>query len=200
VFLVGFVILTLLMVPTGPLEMAAGLLFSRDYGLPGAVLLAVVAKQLAGAVGFLLGRTLLHSYVQKSVLPKFPVFELAMQAVQTDPFGVTCMVRFAPIPTTAKSLGLAACGVPFSSFFAASALFGLPWSAMSAGVGSGLASLPEVLDGRGEERLRAALQGWREKPLTVAMVGCLGIVVLVFIFVKSRKMYRMYQELSKKAK
>mmetsp|Transcript_85317 Transcript_85317/g.265172 ORF Transcript_85317/g.265172 Transcript_85317/m.265172 type:complete len:248 (-) Transcript_85317:127-870(-) len=199
VFVVGFVLGTLLLVPQGPMEMAAGLLFARQYGLPGAVLLSLLAKQLAGSVAFLLGRTLLHDYVQKSVLPKFPLFKLALNAAQTEPFSVTCMVRFAPMPTTAKCLGLAACGVPYSTFLAASALFGAPWSAVSAGVGSGLASLPEALDGRGEQRLREALRAWQDKPLTLACMGLAGIAVSVFLCLKAWKLYRAYRELSKKA-
>ncbi|CAE7272979.1 CACNA1H, partial [Symbiodinium sp. KB8] len=118
-------------------------LFWRETGR--SAVLAAFAKQLAGAVGFLLGRTLLRQYVKENIVAKFAVFKAVAQAVKTEPFSVTCMVRFAPIPTTAKAMGLAAVEVPFGPFLLASSLFGAPWSILSAVVGSSLASLPEAL-------------------------------------------------------
>ncbi|CAJ1403204.1 unnamed protein product [Effrenium voratum] len=198
-FLCCFVAATLVMIPTGPLEMAAGLLFSKSYGLTGAMLLAAAAKQLSGSIGFFLGRTLLREWVQETVISRFPVFKAVMQAVETEPFTVTCMVRFAPIPTTAKSMGLAASGVAFGPFLAASALFGAPWSALSAAVGSSLASLPELLEGRGEEKLRAIIASWKEQPLYVGTCALLAVLAVAFLALRTRKMLATYRELMQKA-
>ncbi|CAL1161305.1 unnamed protein product [Cladocopium goreaui] len=205
-YVLCFVVATLMMIPTGPLEMAAGLLFTRRLGLLGAITLAAVAKQVSGSVGFLLGRTLFRESAQETVVARFPIFKAVMQAVKTEPFTVTCslaltpsMVRFAPIPTTAKSMGLAASGVSFGPFLLASSLFGAPWSALSAVVGSTLASLPEILEGRGEEKMREILKSWKEEPLLLTCGALLSILAVAFLMVKTRKLLKTYRDLMQKA-
>mmetsp|Transcript_21156 Transcript_21156/g.46635 ORF Transcript_21156/g.46635 Transcript_21156/m.46635 type:complete len:247 (-) Transcript_21156:43-783(-) len=198
-YVLCFVVATLMMIPTGPLEMAAGLLFTRRLGLLGAITLAAVAKQVSGCVGFLLGRTLFRESAQETVVARFPIFKAVMQAVKTEPFTVTCMVRFAPIPTTAKSMGLAASGVSFGPFLLASSLFGAPWSALSAVVGSTLASLPEILEGRGEEKMREILKSWKEEPLLLTCGALLSILAVAFLMIKTRKLLKTYRDLMQKA-
>ena len=46
------------LVQEGPLEMAAGLLFTKRLGLLGAITLAAVAKQMSGTVKPQLGRSI----------------------------------------------------------------------------------------------------------------------------------------------
>ncbi|CAK9094354.1 unnamed protein product [Durusdinium trenchii] len=198
-YVLCFVVATLMMIPTGPLEMAAGLLFTGRYGLSGAIALAAAAKQISGSVGYLLGRTLFRESVQEAVIARFPIFKAVMQAVKTEPFTVTCMVRFAPIPTTAKSMGLAASGVPFGPFFLASFLFGAPWSAMSAVVGSTLASLPEILEGRGEEKMRELMASWKAQPLLLTFGVLLGVAAIGLLILKTQKLMETYREFMKKA-
>eukprot|EP00913_Durusdinium_trenchii_P006850 g6441.t1 len=69
-YVLCFVVATLMMIPTGPLEMAAGLLFTGRYGLSGAIALAAAAKQISGSVGYLLGRTLFRESVQEAVIAR----------------------------------------------------------------------------------------------------------------------------------
>lgn len=194
-YVAAFVFATLLLVPTAPLDMAAGLLFSRQHGLYVAVALAAVAKQVSGCAAFLLGRTLLREYVRAELLPRFPIFGAVASAVETDAFMMTCIVRFAPVPTVAKGLCLAASGVPFITFFVASALLALPWSVAGAVVGSTLASLPEILDGRGEAKLAEVLGEWKERPWVFAAAIVLTGVVLFFGCQKIRHIHGLYKEI-----
>ncbi|CAE7846342.1 unnamed protein product [Symbiodinium necroappetens] len=109
------------------------------------------------------------------------------------------MVRFAPIPTTAKAMGLAAVEVPFGPFLLASSLFGAPWSILSAVVGSSLASLPEVLEGRGDEKMRELLESWRQQPILATGLLVASVLLTALLIAKSRKMYCTYRELMAKA-
>lgn len=180
-YVLSFVAATLVMVPTAPLEMAAGLLFVKKYGLNMAIFLAAFAKITSQAIAFILGRTLLHDFVKAHVLPKFPIFSATAKAIREKPFKMTCVIRFAPIPTIAKSLGLAACGSPFPVFLVASALFGIPWSILGVVAGSTLVSLAELFDGRGEARLKEissqVLDPLKERPLVLGA----GFVFATFI-------------------
>lgn len=159
-YLITFVLATQLMIPSSPLEMAAGVLFTRQLGIFVATAAAITGKQLTGAFGFFLGKTFLRRRVREELLPRFPVFEKASKAVDTQPFMVCCAVRMAPVPTSVKSLGVAACGISYRTFLAASLLFGVPWSIFSVLVGSSFASLPELLQGGGKAQLKQELQSF----------------------------------------
>lgn len=178
-YAIFFVVATLVMVPTAPLEMAGGLLYAQREGLVIAIALAAAAKLTSGAVAFLLGRTLLARFVEERVLPRFPIFRATTRAIKTEPFKMICLVRFAPIPTIAKSLGLAACGAPFRDFLIASAMFGVPWSILGVLAGSSLASFAEIFDGRGEDRIAEIIRPWKEMPTVLGTLGlflCGGLI------------------------
>jgi len=191
----AFVLATLLFVPTAPLDMAAGFLFSRRYGIYVAAALAAVGKQASGSAAFLLGRTTLRQYVHDKLLPRFPIFKAVASAVETDAFKMTCMVRFAPIPTVAKGLCLAASGVPFPTFFAASGLLALPWSVAGAVAGSTLASLPELLDGRGERQLKALISSWKARPGVAAVAALLCVLACIYFWRKVQDVRQLYRDI-----
>mmetsp|Transcript_113037 Transcript_113037/g.298594 ORF Transcript_113037/g.298594 Transcript_113037/m.298594 type:complete len:253 (-) Transcript_113037:105-863(-) len=186
-----FMAATLVMVPTAPLEMAGGLLYAQREGLATAIALAAAAKITSGAVAFVLGRTLLARVVEERVLPRFPIFRATTRAIKTEPFKMICLVRFAPIPTIAKSLGLAACGAPFLDFLIASAIFGVPWSVIGVLAGSSLASFAEIFDGRGEDRIAEMIRPWKEMPI---VLGALGIVLCGSLFYGYRIFKRIYTD------
>lgn len=192
-YLITFVLATQLMIPSSPLEMAAGVLFTRPLGIVVAVAAAVTGKQLTGAFGFFLGQTFLRRRVREELLPRFQIFQTASKAVETQPFMVCCAVRMAPIPTSIKSLGVAASGIPFRTFLAASLLFGVPWSIFSVLVGSSFASLPELLHGGGKaqlkQQLRSFLTGRRLLLLAGLALGfcMLGLISWLFLHRGLRK-------------
>jgi len=189
-YVICFVAATLVMVPTAPLEMAGGLLYAQRQGLVVAIALAAIAKLTSGAVAFLLGRTLLARVVEERVLPRFPIFSATTRAIKTEPFKMICLVRFAPIPTIAKSLGLAACGAPFLAFFLASAMFGIPWSIVGVLAGSTLVSLAEIFDGKGEDRIAEMMRPWKEQPVVLGTLGLLSCAAFMYGYRIFRQIYR----------
>lgn len=184
-----FVVATLVMVPTAPLEMAGGLLYAKREGLAIAIALAATAKLTSGAVAFLLGRTLLARVVEERVLPRFPIFRATSRAIRTEPFKMICLVRFAPIPTIAKSLGLAACGAPFLKFLIASAMFGVPWSILGVLAGSSLATFADIFDGKGEDRIAEMIRPWKEMPIVLGTVGVLLCGGLSYVYSMFKRIY-----------
>lgn len=189
-YMVVSVCAMLVMFPTVPLDMAAGLLFAKQHGLVVASVLAGSAKILSQTLAFVLGRTLLRDFVRRTLLPRFPIFRAAAKTIAAEPFRMTCVVRFAPIPTIAKSFCLSVCGVPLPAFVAASTLFGVPWSVLGALVGSTLASLPEIFNGQGEEQLSQILRPWKERPLVIGSVGFLAAATLLYASRAARQIYR----------
>lgn len=198
-YIVVFVVATLLFVPTAPLDMAAGLLFSKRYSLCAAAALAIAGKQASGAMAFLLGRTLLRRHVTEHILPRFPVVSALAESMERDAFRMACMIRFAPMPTIAKSLCLAVSGVPFSTFMLASTLFAVPWSVAGALAGATLTSLPELFDGRGEAKLRAVLSTWRSWP-GLTLVGLIVFVALaIYSGRKALEIRALYKDIVSRA-
>eukprot|EP00930_Biecheleria_cincta_P077896 TRINITY_DN65226_c0_g1_i1.p1 TRINITY_DN65226_c0_g1~~TRINITY_DN65226_c0_g1_i1.p1 ORF type:complete len:343 (+),score=47.46 TRINITY_DN65226_c0_g1_i1:57-1085(+) len=193
-YLITFVLSTQLMIPSSPLEMAAGVLFARPLGIIVAVAAAITGKQLTGAFGFFLGQTFLRRHVREELLPRFQVFETASKAVDTQPFMVCCAIRMAPIPTTVKSLGVGACGIPFRTFLAASLLFGVPWSIFSVLVGSSFASLPELLYGGGKAQLKRHLRSFltgRKLLLLAGLTSALCIFGLISWLILHRRLRKV---------
>lgn len=190
-YMVVSILAMLVMFPTVPLDMAAGLLFAKQHGIVVASLLAGSAKITSQCLAFVLGRTLLRGFVERNLLPRFPIFRAAAKTIAAEPFKMTCVVRFAPIPTSAKSFCLSVCGVPMAAFVVASTVIGVPWSVLGALVGSTLASLPEIFDGRGEEQLAQILRPWKERPVILVAVGALAVAML---FYASRAAKHIYKE------
>eukprot|EP00930_Biecheleria_cincta_P104762 TRINITY_DN9716_c0_g1_i2.p1 TRINITY_DN9716_c0_g1~~TRINITY_DN9716_c0_g1_i2.p1 ORF type:complete len:274 (+),score=47.26 TRINITY_DN9716_c0_g1_i2:80-823(+) len=195
-----FVLATQLLIPASPLEMAAGLLFGEKYGLLVATLLGSLGKQASASVSFLLGRTLLRNYVKETLLPRFPIIEKASRALETDHIALICMVRLAPIPTSAKSLGLAVTGVPYTIFVFISAIFGMPWSLISAFVGSTLVSIPELMDQQvAKQKMWELIGPLLQRPATVCAGVAVGAVALYMLGCRARGLLKKYQEVLEKA-
>lgn len=192
-YAIVYIIATLMLVPTTPLDMAAGLLFVKQYGLVIATSLSLSAKVCSGCTAFLLGRTLLRQYVKERLLPSYPAVDALVQAVETDAFRMTFMIRCAPIPTIAKSLCLAVSGVPIYVFCVASALFGAPWSLAGIVAGSSLASLPEILDGKGEDKLKEMMQIWKDRPGVMSVGVGICVAFSVFAGIKLQGIYTTYK-------
>lgn len=196
----SFVLATQLLIPASPLEMAAGLLFGKRYGLLVAALLGTLGKQASASVSFVLGRTLLRNYVKATLLPRFPIIEKASKALETDPVALICMVRLAPIPTSAKSLGLAVTGVPYPLFVLVSAIFGMPWSFISAFVGSTLVSVPELMDQKAAKQKMWELSSpLLPRPATMCGGVVVGAAALYMLGCRARGLFRKYQEALEKA-
>lgn len=192
-YVVIFVLATFVFVPTAPLDMAAGLLFSKKYTVYVASLLAIIGKQASGAAAFLLGRTLLRRYVTEKILPRFPVVGALSKSMEKDAFRMACMIRFVPMPTMAKSLCVAVSGIPFGHFLAASTLFAVPWTIAGVLVGATLTSLPELFDGSGEEKIREMFDAWKSRPglTTIGFVTLAGVAVYVgHKFLEIRLLYK----------
>lgn len=185
----AFVVATLLLVPTASLEMAGGLLFVERHGMPAATAIAGCSKLLACSVHYVLGRSLLRDHVEARILPRFPIFKTVSRLVATDPFKVACAIRLAPIPSIAKNFGLAALDVPYVVFTLVTAMFSIPWTVGAVLVGSSLNSLPEILDGRGQEKLKEVMRPWTENWQITAAVLVPAVAGLVYVAFIARRAY-----------
>jgi len=107
-----YVVAEVLAIPAIPLTASAGYLFGVVQGT-GVVL---AAASIAAAVSFVIGRTLLRSYVE-GVLEGFPKFQKVDKAIGRDGFKLMVLLRIAPVfPFALSNYLYGATSVPFWDF------------------------------------------------------------------------------------
>lgn len=189
-YFIGFAISTLLFIPTVSMEMVAGLIFVRSYGICAAIAIALLSKLNAMSLHFLLGKSLLRRMVVDKVLPRFPIFGAVAKVADKEPFKATVVMRFTPTPTVAKNLGLAVLNVPFVTFLIVTTFFALPWTAIAVFAGSTLTSLPEIFDGKGQEKLAELMRPWKQNPLVLGSMAVLGTCAVAATLVWAKRAYK----------
>eukprot|EP01128_Nolandella_sp_AFSM9_P001510 TRINITY_DN11684_c0_g1_i1.p1 TRINITY_DN11684_c0_g1~~TRINITY_DN11684_c0_g1_i1.p1 ORF type:complete len:231 (+),score=18.97 TRINITY_DN11684_c0_g1_i1:30-722(+) len=112
-------------------EWGAGFLWGFQRGS----LLIALSKPLGGALGFVLGRSLLRGYVQ-GLLGESPRVKKLQQNIASDGWKLALMVRLSPIPSWVGTYGLALTKLNLSSFLLATFLGSWPMVLQNVYVGS----------------------------------------------------------------
>jgi uncharacterized membrane protein YdjX (TVP38/TMEM64 family) len=143
VYLVTYIIATVLVVPVSILMLAAGYLF----GLPLGVVLASVGTVLGASGALLVGRFFVREWVAKRIadLPRFRALD---QATRHEGFLIVFLTRLSPLfPFSLINYGLALTSVRFRDYFFASWLGMLPITILYTYVGSVAKNLTELTSG-----------------------------------------------------
>lgn len=116
------------LVPTTPLEMAGGFLFSPKYGVLIVLAFTGVAKLIANVISVLIARHLLKDWVMKTIVAKYDLLKMVALAVKDEPWKMVFLVRGSMVPLSVKNYGLgvmevgylpiAVCSTIFSNFYA----------------------------------------------------------------------------------
>jgi kynurenine 3-monooxygenase len=155
-------------------ELGAGLLFSFFFG----VMLVLSAKTLGGCLSFFLGRTLLRDWVLER-LRGYPRFQLISERITQDSLRFAFLLRISPIPSWMNNYGLAVTSIPFSSFFFATAIGGLPTIAQNVYIGSLVQSTAAL-----------ASASSLPDPSATTIQTVMGFLGLAAMIILSRQLYR----------
>ncbi len=118
VFAVFYVVATLLLVPAGILEAAAGFQYGPWLGIPVAWALAVVSA----TTSFLLGRTALRPWVERRIAAD-PRLDAIAHAVAKEGAWLVFWLRLSPLaPYNALHMPLGATRIPLGAFVLATAV------------------------------------------------------------------------------
>jgi len=122
--LVGVVCL----VPTTPMELAGGFLFSRRYGVITTWIITCIAKLIANVISVFLARHFFRDWVYKTFVERSELLLMASRAVKEEPYKMAFLVRGSMVPLAVKNYGLgvldigylpiAICGCIFTPFYA----------------------------------------------------------------------------------
>jgi uncharacterized membrane protein YdjX (TVP38/TMEM64 family) len=122
--LVGVVCL----VPTTPMEVAGGFLFSPTYGMWTVLAFTGGTKLVANVISVLIARHLVKDWVMENVVAKSELLTMVSLAVKEEPWKMAFLVRGSMVPLFVKNYGLgvmdidylpiAACACIFTNFYA----------------------------------------------------------------------------------
>ena len=108
-----YTVAEILAIPAIPLTASAGYLFGTVQGTS----VVLVSASIAAAVSFIIGRTLLRSYVEE-VLEEYPKFAKIDKAIGREGFKLMVLLRFSPIfPFALSNYLYGATSVQFWPFF-----------------------------------------------------------------------------------
>lgn len=143
IYVLAYVIATVLLVPGTILTLAAGFVF----GLPIGVALVSLSSVLGAASAFLVGRYLARDSV-RARMASVPRFNALYQATANDGFLIVLLVRLSPLfPFNATNYGFGLTGVTFRDYFFASWIGMLPGTILYVYIGTLALDLTELAAG-----------------------------------------------------
>ncbi|GAB4133720.1 MAG: hypothetical protein Kow0040_16410 [Thermogutta sp.] len=140
----AYVLACVLFIPGSILTLGAGFLFGV---IPGTIAVSV-GSVLGAAAAFLIGRTLLRNWIERSIVA-YPRFQAIDRAVGREGFKIVLLVRLSPIfPFNLLNYAFGLTNVRLWQYVTASWIGMLPGTLMYVYLGSALKSLTEVAAGK----------------------------------------------------
>jgi len=141
-----YILAAVLFVPGSLLTLGAGFV----NGVVIATVTVSLASTLGAAAAFLVGRTLLRTWIQERIAPS-PKFQALDEAVRRQGFLIVLLVRLSPVlPYSALNYVLGITQISFRDFVLATWIGMLPATVVYAYLGSTLESLSELVSGKRE--------------------------------------------------
>lgn len=143
VFIVSYIMATVLIIPGSILTLGAGFVF----GLPVGLVLVSVGSVLGAAAAFLVGRFFAREWVERKITD-IPRFRAIDRAVNVDGFMIVFLIRLSPIfPFNLTNYGLGLTGIRFRDYFFASWIGMLPGTVLYVYIGTLAQSVAELASG-----------------------------------------------------
>lgn len=142
VFILAYVVATVLIVPGTILTLGAGFAF----GLPVGVVLVSVSSVLGAAAAFLVGRYFARDWV-KGHIDRISRFQALDQATHTDGLVIVLLVRLSPLfPFNVTNYGFGLTAVRFRDYFFGSWIGMLPGTILYVYIGSLAQNFAEIAE------------------------------------------------------
>lgn len=144
VYVAGYVVATVLLIPGSVITVAGGFIF----GLPLGVALVSAASVTGATCSFLLGRSLVREWVRQQITG-LPRFEALDSATRSDGFVIVLLTRLSPLfPFNLLNYAFAITAVRLRDYFLASWIGMLPGTILYVYIGSAASDLTLITAGR----------------------------------------------------
>lgn len=132
------------LIPTTPMELAGGFLFSPTYGMWTVLCFTGIAKLAANIVSVLIARFVVKDWVMKNVVAKNELLTMVSMAVKDEPWKMAFLVRGAMVPLFVKNYGLGVMDIDYLPIAVCSSFFTNFYAFQNIYMGSACENLKEV--------------------------------------------------------
>jgi uncharacterized membrane protein YdjX (TVP38/TMEM64 family) len=174
VCLVGVVCL----VPTTPIELAAGFLFSPKYGMWTVLCFTGASKLIANTISVFIARHVLKDWVMKNVVAKSELLTMVSSAVKDEPWKMVFLVRGSMAPLFVKNYGLGVMEVDYLPIACCSMIFTNFYAFQNIYMGAACSDLKEVFAPK--KQVAAAEQDWTDT-LKATMPIVFNVLLVIFL-------------------
>jgi uncharacterized membrane protein YdjX (TVP38/TMEM64 family) len=176
--LVGVVCL----IPTTPMELAGGFLFSPIYGMWTVLAFTGTAKLIANIISVLIARHIVKDWVHKNMVAKSELLTMVATAVKEEPWKMAFLVRGSMVPLAVKNYGLGVMDIDYLPIAVCSAIFTNFYAFQNIYMGSTLQNLKDVFS---PKKAAEGPSDWMET--AKKLMPIVFNVVLVIFLVKAVK-------------
>lgn len=170
------------LVPTTPMELAGGFLFSPRYGMWQTLFMTSGAKLVANLISVLLARHVFKQWVFDNVITKFELLQMVSEAVKDEPWKMAFLVRGSMLPLAVKNYGLGVMEIAYTPIALNSCIFTTFYAFQNIYMGSLLVDLKDIFS---PKKASAAPGDWLSTCKSMAPVAF--NVLLVLFLVKAVK-------------
>jgi len=165
------------LIPTTPMEVAGGFLFSPIYGVWMVLVFTGGVKLIANIISVLIARHIVKDWVVKNVVEKNDLLKMVSSAVKEEPWKMAFLVRGSMVPLFVKNYGLGVMDIDYLPIAACSMIFTNFYAFQNIYMGSTLQNLQEVF---APKKAGAAPSDWTST-LKKVMPIAFNVLLIVFL-------------------
>lgn len=174
-FMIGWIVLCL---PSTPIELVCGFLF----GIYRSFILSITAKTLGSFFSFLIGKYLLHKFINKKISNSNKLLYVVSVALQESPFRILLLVRLTALPLAVKNYGLSALEISNHIFLLSTFIGSIPYSLAWTYFGSISKDLFQILGFENKGEIANDLERHDQiVKYSIEACGILAIVIFVLV-------------------
>lgn len=132
------------LIPTTPMEIAGGFLFSPSYGMWTVLVFTGTAKLIANSISVLIARYVVKDWVMKNVVAKNDLLSMVSKAVKEEPWKMAFLVRGSMVPLFVKNYGLGVMDIGFLPIAVCSSIFTNFYAFQNIYMGSAMQDIKEI--------------------------------------------------------
>merc|ERR1719424_461274 len=164
------------LIPTTPMEIAGGFLFSPIYGMWTVLAFTGAMKMIANTISVLIARMVLKEWVLKNVVAKSELLTMVSSAVKDEPWKMAFLVRGSMVPLFVKNYGLGVMDIELLPIAVCSMIFTNFYTFQNIYMGSTLQDLKDVF------APKAAATGPKDWTATAKQLMPIAFNILLVVF------------------
>jgi len=132
------------LIPTTPMELAGGFLFSPQHGMWMVLVYTGTAKLCANIISVLMARFVVRDWVMKNIVAKSSLLQMVLAGAKDEPWKMCFLVRGSMVPLAVKNYGLGVTEISYLPIAVCSTIFTNFYAFQNIYVGSSMSDLKEV--------------------------------------------------------